>query len=405
MDEFTDKPGYAFGPDLPPEIRGYLANKTLLPSFSWQDVEPEEHAIQFAVAKATSLDVLTAIKDELVKAQTEGLPFEAFKRELRPRLEKLGWWGIGERTDPLTGESRPVRLGTPRRLKTIYDANLRTARAAGEWQRIQRTKAGLPFLLYELGPSENHRPEHVRREGIIRPVDDPIWEVWYPPNGWGCKCRVRQITRREAERRGGVTEAPDDVLREWVNRRTGEVSQVPVGIDPGWDRNPGIERQRWAELHLQGKLEAADEDAARTLSADLIDSWRFQRLREGSATGSVPIAVISEQARTALQSQTRVVLFSDETALKERHRHPEVRNDTYKIVADGFERGTAYRDGNSVVIFAPDEFDKIWHIVLKATRDASENYLTSIRRSTQKRRDAFVRRETAVLLKEAPGGS
>jgi hypothetical protein len=26
---------------------------------------------------------------------------------------------------------------------------------------------------------------------------------------------------------------------DWVDKRTGEIKQVPVGIDPGWDINPG----------------------------------------------------------------------------------------------------------------------------------------------------------------------
>ena len=387
MPEFTDKPKYAFGPALPPEIGGYLKNKTVQPSFSWLDVEPEEHAVQFAVAKATSLDVLGAIKDELVKAQSEGLPFDTFKRQLRPRLEKLGWWGIAERTDPLTGEMQTVRLGTPRRLKTIYDANLRTARAAGEWQRIQRTKAGLPYLLYELGPSENHRPHHVTKAGIILPVDDPFWRVWYPPNGWGCKCRVRQITRREAERRGGATESPEIVMRDWVNNRTGEVKSVAEGIDPGWDRNPGIERQRWAELHLQGKLEAADEDVARTLSADLIDSWRFQRVHERSAAGRVPVAVMPNKLADAIGAQTRVVSASDTNADKVARNHPEVTAEEYKRIqtmldgdADIFRTASNQIDVAQVVTREDGRFG-LWVATIRAHSDGS--FLTTFFRSSR----------------------
>ena len=405
MSEFNDKPGYAFGQELPREISGYLANKTATPSFSWKDVEPEEHAVQFAVAKATSLDVLGAIKGALVKAQADGLPFETFQRELRPRLEKLGWWGIGEAKDPLTGEVRPVRLGTPRRLKTIYDANLRTARAAGEWQRIQRTKLGLPYLRYELGPSENHRPLHVAREGIILPVDDPFWKIWYPPNGWGCKCRVRQISRREAERLGGVTESPEIVMREWINSRTGEAKWVAEGIDPGWDRNPGIERGRWAELHLQGKLEAADEDIAQTLAADMIDSWRFQRLREGGVVGSVPVAVISDAAQKTLGAKTRVVSFSNTTGQKLRDRHPEVKLDTYRFVADAFEKGLVYKHDGSIVIFRSDLIGKVWKLVLRRTADANEVFIRTLHRSNKNQRDKFGRKADVTKVKDAPGGS
>ena len=34
--------------------------------------------------------------------------------------------------------------------------------------------------------------------------------------------------------------------REWTNRLTGETRSVPVGIDPGWDYNPGAAHVRRA---------------------------------------------------------------------------------------------------------------------------------------------------------------
>ena len=56
------------------------------------------------------------------------------------------------------------------------------------------------------------------------------------------------------------------VTREYVNPRTGEVTQVPVGIDPGFAYNPGIARQQALQEVVDGKLRSADPalaDAAR----------------------------------------------------------------------------------------------------------------------------------------------
>lgn len=50
---------------------------------------------------------------------------------------------------------------------------------------------------------------------------------------------MRQISRAEAERRGGESEPPQFPPVEWTNPRTGMTLKVPRGIDPGWDRNPG----------------------------------------------------------------------------------------------------------------------------------------------------------------------
>ena len=378
MPEFTDRPGFALSSEPPPEVLGYIRGKGIRSSWSWLDVEPEEHAVSFAVAKATNAHVLTAIKSELERALEEGVPFEAFKRELKPRLQKLGWWGIKRRFNPASGEEQLVKLGSPRRLQIIYDANLRSARAAGEWSRIQRTKEALPYLLYELGPSENHRPHHVAQEGIILPVDDPFWQVWYPPNGWGCKCRVRQITRREAQRRGGVSERPEDILRDWVNRRTGEVKRIPVGIDPGWERNPGVLRRAHMERHLAGVLEDADPQIAKAMTRDMIDSWRFRRVHDGSAPGLVPIAVLPERLRDLLKSKTQIVQISGETFSAHRGQLSE-NIEAYRLVQDLLETGTSKLALSSQLYVEGRVQGELWQLTLKPISN-DQVLLTQIRR-------------------------
>lgn len=273
----TPKPGYRFGaprdgsPRLEPspEVLAYLRHKGWAPAFSYLDVWGEEHAFAFTVAKAMEMDVLTTIHAALVKAQEEGIPFEKFARDLEPRLRELGWWGRKDMADPLTGEIVKAQLGSPRRLKTIYWANTRSARAAGQWERAQRTKDMLPYLIYELGPSEHHRPHHASKAGLILHVDDPFWDSWMPQNGWLCKCRVRQISAAEAGRRGGVGTAPavPDIL--WRNARTGEVQRVPLGIDPAWDTNPGKHRQANLDRMLAGKLDEMPPALAEVARRDL----------------------------------------------------------------------------------------------------------------------------------------
>ncbi|WP_303909476.1 phage minor head protein [Thiohalomonas denitrificans] len=250
---------YEFPGPVPREATAWFRRKGYKVGFDHRDVWGEEHAAAFTVAKAMEMDVLTGIRGEVDRALAEGRTFQQFQRDLRPTLERLGWWGTGEMTDPLTGDSREVQLGSPRRLQTIYRTNLRTARAAGQWDRIQRTTKTHPYLIYELGPSEEHRKQHVDWSRRILPTDDPWWTTHYPPNGWGCKCRVRQVSRREAERLGGPHQAPADESVEWVNKRTGEVMQVPKGIDPGWDYNPGAHRQMGVDGNLAVSRAAFDK--------------------------------------------------------------------------------------------------------------------------------------------------
>ena len=269
MPELTEKPGFNFPGPVSKEALEYFRAKGWTIGFDYRDVWRSEHAMVFTVAKAMQLDILRDIRNAVDKAQAKGETFEQFRKQLEPLLQQKGWWGIQEQTDPLTGERREVQLGSPRRLKTIYNANLRTARAAGQWERAGRTKQLRPYFLYQLGPSKEHRLQHTQWQGLILSVDDAFWNNHYPPNGWGCKCHLRQLSAREAERRGGITPTPEIKMREWINKRTGEVEQVPKGIDPGWNVNPGKDRDKQLERLLIDKIQAAhsaDQKAAK-------DAW------------------------------------------------------------------------------------------------------------------------------------
>ena len=225
---------------LPKAALRYLRGKGLKTSRHWTDVWREEHAVAFTAARMTRLSLIQETHRELVKALKAGETMETFRARLQPFLERRGWArDIAEA--PRGGD-------IPTRLARIYQANMRTARAAGQWDRFQRTKKLLPFLLYERSTSENPRSEHLAWVGICLPVDHPIWRRLMPPNAWGCNCRVRQVTRAERDRLveagKATTQAPRLPTREWTNPVTGEVHDVPRGIDPGWDTNPGAARAK-----------------------------------------------------------------------------------------------------------------------------------------------------------------
>ncbi|MGF1707450.1 phage minor head protein [Enterovibrio baiacu] len=245
---------------IPAEALAYLKAKGLRVGFHHADVWKDEHNAAFTVAKMMQIDMLDDVKEALATALEEGQTFKQFAGSLKPYLIQKGWWGEQLARDPLDGEIEAVKLGSDARLKTIYRTNMRTARAAGQWERIERTKATHPFLLYELGPSREHRKDHQAWAGIILPADHPWWQTHMPPNGWGCKCRVRQLSQREADRliASGQysTLAPALEEKDWLNKRTGEVERVPKGIDPGWNYSPGS-RQNELERQFQKKQQEA----------------------------------------------------------------------------------------------------------------------------------------------------
>lgn len=387
---------FTFSSEPAPEVRRYFEAKGLKPSFNWRDVWAEEHAFAFTVAKATELDVLTTIRDDFEKALLAGQTPEHFAKKLEPRLRELGWWGKKSAIDPLTGEAVVAQLGSPRRLKTIFWANSRTAHAAGAWERAQRTKRALPYLVYLLGPSIEHRPHHVEREGTVLPIDDPFWDSWYPPNGWGCKCWVRQITRHEAEDMGGVSETPDIPTKTYRNKRTGQSADIPVGIDPGWHTNPGKARARNVARFLGEKLDAAPgSELARIAVADMVGSQAFGMLARGEFKGKVflPVAMLPQGAAEAMGSQTRTVLFSTDDAVKQLTvRRPEVGAAQYALAQRIIDEGEIVDEGGGD-LGAHLLIDGLWwRLALHMTLDRREIFLKSLRRSNQRQIDRYRKR-------------
>lgn len=225
----------------PLEALRFFRRKGFTFGFAWQDVWQEEHARAFTVAKAMQRDLLEDIRAAVDKAIDEGQTVRQFQKELRPLLEAKGWWGRKAMIDPETGEQKVVQLGSPNRLKTIYQVNMRTAQAAGRWERIERNKKAFPLLEYSSVMDGRERPEHHAWNGTILPVDHPWWDTHYPPCGWKCRCQAKPRNQRMLDAKGlSVTDKPKVFMSEpWTNKRTGEVHQVERGIDPGFSYNVG----------------------------------------------------------------------------------------------------------------------------------------------------------------------
>ena len=161
-------------------------------------------------------------------------------KTVEPRLRELGWWG-DVRDASITGTDRLVRVNA-RRLKLIFDTNMRSRRATALWQRIQASKKLMPWLVYKSRDDARVRPEHRGWHNTVLPVDHPWWQTHFPPNGWNCRCTVVQMSDgmlARAKLKPSAGPPDDGPPRRFRNRATGEVSEVPRGIDPGWAYAPG----------------------------------------------------------------------------------------------------------------------------------------------------------------------
>jgi hypothetical protein len=383
------------GMAAPPEVLSYFRDKGLRPKFSWLDVFGEEHAHAFTVAGVTETRVLAEFRAGIDKAIVGGWGFDKFRDEMAKRLTPLGWWGPREVADPEgRWKAKTVDFTRPARLQTTFWSNMRAARAAGQWDRAQRTKRALPYFLYLMSRAERKRPEHLRLVGIILPVDHGFWSTYMPPNGWGCLCSVRQISAAERDDYlarpyddndpGAILytdKPPPPQWRTFVNKRTGERVRVPAGIDPGWQTNPGVGRGRTLGRILADQIDATPLDLARGRIERLVESdgfgshlWRAQSrgaeraalMKDGKTIaevdqtvpwdhGPMPVARLPDDLAAAIGVARPTVTLTDAAAGHAvAHPYPDW---IWARTQEMIERGAIYRrrrDGRTLVVHEID---------------------------------------------------
>ena len=215
--------------DLPfTEAIDFFRQKTRLPSAHWSDVWKEAHSRAFMVAGAASDALLSDFQQAVQKALKDGTTLEAFRRDFDAIVARHGWTHAGE---------------PGWRAQIIYETNLATAYSAGRYAQMTDPDvlAAYPYWEYRHTPCRYPRLMHLAWDGTTLKADDPWWDAHYPPNGWRCGCRVQVVSDAGLKRMGrnGPDPSPPTVTQPWTNPRTGEVHQVPVGIDPGFDYNMG----------------------------------------------------------------------------------------------------------------------------------------------------------------------
>ena len=376
---------------LPPaEAIEYFRQKGFAIGFDYRVVWQAQHQAAFTVAKVMQLDLLQDIRAEVDRALAEGTTLREFQQRLTPTLQERGWWGRQERLDPLTGEVREVQLGSPRRLKTIYDTNLRTAHSEGQWQRIQDRKESFPYLQYDGANSEHPRLQHRAWDGLVLPVDDPFWQSHMPVKAWGCKCRVIPLSRGQLRRQGlEVADTPKVPSVPYVNARTGEMQQIPKGVDAAFAYPPGGRRAS-LNRYLVEKLEAVPPAIARVAIADLVKGRAFAEWYRSPA-GSFPLAYLENEVVERLGASTHLMALSEETLATQLHEQSEITLDKYTMVQAAIDRSQAILAPNDSLIYILEEAGYV--TVIRATRVGKAVFMTNFRRLSNNaaRRDPEIR--------------
>lgn len=402
----------AFG--LPPEQAiEYFRSKGYAITWGWKDLWQEAQAKAFTVAKVLNTDILNDIRGALDDALNNGTTFHDFKKNLTPILQAKGWWGKTEHTDTLTGEVSTAQLGSPRRLKTIYQTNLQTAYMAGRYRSMMESSDSHPYWQYVAVLDGRTRPAHRAMNGRVFRYDDALWGAMYPPNGFNCRCRVRPLTAAVVERDGITVQSSEGQLIDHeIRLKDGTTAQVKAlrikaagqdklfYPDAGWSYNPG-------RAAFQPELDKYDYRVARqyvhgTLTGPAFTGW-YQRMVDEvdrAASGRMPrtliqqtlapqlvngqrypVAVLDDAARDLIGTQTRTVWLSDDTLLKQiinRTGQSISLQDYWKVQGVIEQASLIVRDGALTLVFIKQD-GKYYQAAIKSTQTGKALFLTSFR--------------------------
>lgn len=201
----------------------FLKKKKSVSKEEFLKMDEASRAKAFMVSGYTKAEVLDSFLQALTEAVELGTTKEEFQKKMNTFLEENGYEGVN-----------------PFKADVIFQTNLQTAYNAGHYKSMTDDTAvkRRPFWQYRTAADGNVREEHAQMHGKVYRADDPIWDVWYPPNGFRCRCSVVSLSERQVKERGLTVETKPP---RKVDQETGEILESRP--DKGFATNPA--KQVW----------------------------------------------------------------------------------------------------------------------------------------------------------------
>ncbi len=316
----------------------------------------------FYVTGLSRMDQVNAVHTALQQALEEGKTLAQFREGLGDLISKQGWESY--------------------RVENIFRTNMQTAYAAGRYAQMQTVKKSRPYWQYLAVGDKRTRPSHRILHEQVYPADHAFWDENYPPNGFRCRCTVRTLSERQVKALSleVQTEIPGDSM--WTDPKTGmEIHVAHPGADAGFRNNPGKDWLAGLNASAIAKLDAAADPVAqamvRTLAQGSLERWME------NPSGDFPLAVLSAADTASIGGTSKVASLSLETFAKQKIRHPELTVKDYQLAQDAVEHGDRIQQDKRNLVYTLNNPGGV-AVVVKATVEGSELYVTSLRRMSER---------------------
>lgn len=315
--------------DMKPESAlRWLNNKgARITADDFNTLRGEASAYSFRLANLTRFDIAQDILNALREHLTEGKTMRSFVEELEPVLKNKGWWGTKENINTETGEITSKELGTPRRLKLIYHNMMMSAYNSGRYEALIQGTNTHPYWRYNAIDDGATRDNHLILNNLVFRFDDLFWSIFFPPNGFGCRCNISGVTEEQVKRddmligktlriisREAVTGKDQNNMPVMGTVRGCEVLLPDGSIkeffpDIGFDRNSAQDIYRVNMDKYDTELSRAYIEIGLN-GEDLADI--IAHVTAGTASGqTIPAAILTPEQAAELQVSRRSAWLSD----------------------------------------------------------------------------------------------
>lgn len=221
------------------EAIAFWADKIKMSPKDFLKLSEQAKAIAFSISSVTIGEELDVYYDLIGKAIEDGTTLKTFQKDLEKTFLNKGWIAL-----------------PPHLLETIFRTNLQSAYNAGHYQRLIKDIDLFPYWMYSAIDDTRTRPTHAAMDNRVWPADHPMWETWFPPNGFSCRCSVIGVDADQVGKMGLNIEGDDPTgqtipIFDDDGKQTGSTLLQP---DKGFDYNPGIK-----DFDFDKKIEALSE--------------------------------------------------------------------------------------------------------------------------------------------------
>jgi len=173
----------------------YISDKPLIPENAVQFFKNKIYALErsdydliddvlkhkyFYITGLNNETALYGIQAMLQQSVEKGYSYKSFLKDYELAMEQEG-----------------LKLLRPSHIETIFRTNIQSAYNIGRYKDLMRVSEEFPYWVYVTVGDDRVRQAHAEMEGFTAYYNDPVWNYWYPPADYNCRCSVDSYTEEE----------------------------------------------------------------------------------------------------------------------------------------------------------------------------------------------------------------